>query len=113
MRASDLLGAGVRDADGANLGHVSDIRVVQDGPVLGTWGAAFRVTGLVVSPNHTGSFLGYERGSVRGPWLVATIVKWLHRDAVLVPWEDVESWADRCVRVRRRRAELPPVPPLD
>jgi sporulation protein YlmC with PRC-barrel domain len=113
MRTSDLLGARVCGPDGTDLGTVTDLRMVQDGPILGTWGAAFRLTGLVVSHRGAGSFLGYERGSVRGPWLVATIVKWLHRDAVLVPWDDVESWADRCVRVRRRKAELPPVPPLD
>lgn len=112
MRTSDLLGAAVRDADGVEVGHVSDLRMTQDGPVLGTWGAAFRVTGLVVSPNHTGSFLGYERGTVHGPWLVEKVVRWLHRHAVYVPWEDVESYDARTVRVARRRRELPPVPPL-
>jgi sporulation protein YlmC with PRC-barrel domain len=112
MRASDLLGASVRDADGADLGTVSDVRLVQDGPMLGSWGAALRVTGLVVSPRHTGSFLGYERGNVSGPWLVERIVKWLHRDAVYVEWDDVESYGDRVVRVRRTKAELPPVPAL-
>jgi sporulation protein YlmC with PRC-barrel domain len=112
MRASDLVGARVRDADGADLGTVSDIRLVQDGPVLGTWGAAFRVVGLVVAPPRTGSFLGYERGPVNGPWLVAKVVRWLHRDGVFVPWDDVESVADRVVRVARRRADLPPVPEL-
>ena len=112
MRTSDLIGAEVYDADGSYVGHVSDLRLVQDGPILGTWGAAFRVGGLVVSPNHSGSFLGYDRGTVHGPWLVERVVKWLHRHAAYVPWDDVESCADRTVRVRRRRAELPAVPPL-
>ena len=112
MRASDLLGARVEDSGGAGVGTVSDIRMVQDGPVLGTWGAAFRVEGLVVSARNTGSFLGYERGNVHRPWLVATVVKLLHRDAVFVPWEDVSSCDDRVVRVRRPRADLPRVPEL-
>src|SRR4051812_37423509 len=113
MRTSDLLGARVSGPDGTDLGTVTDLRMVQDGPILGTWGAAFRLTGLVVSHRGAGSVLGYERGSVRGRWVVGTMVKWLHRDAVRVRGEDVGSWEDRCVRVRRRKAELPPVPPLD
>jgi sporulation protein YlmC with PRC-barrel domain len=112
MRASDLLGARVRDADGTDIGHVSDLRLVQDGPVLGTWGAALRVHGLVVSPNHSGSYLGYDRGTVHGPWLVERIVRWLHRNACWVEWSDVESYGDGVVLVRRPRAALPPVPPL-
>lgn len=112
MRLSDLLGARVLDADGAEVGAVGDVRVTQDGPVLGTWGAALRVTGLVVSPVSAGSFLGYERGTVHGPWLVERIVTWLHRNAKYVEWADVTSVEDHVVRVARTRAELPPVPPL-
>ncbi len=112
MRASDVLGARVVDADGAYVGNVSDVRLVQDGPILGTWGAAFRVEGIVVSPRNTGSYLGYDRGTVRGPWLVKTIVTWLHRHAVYVPWEDVTSCADRCVTLRVPRADLDRVPDL-
>lgn len=112
MRASDLLGARVYDAGGAYVGHVSDVRLVQDGPLLGTWGAALRVDGLVVSPNHSGSYLGYDRGTVKGPWLVKTVVRWLHRKAVYVPWDDVASRGDRRIDVSRALADLGPVPPL-
>ena len=112
MRASDVLGARVVDVDGAYVGDVSDVRLVQDGPILGTWGAAFRVEGIVVSPRNTGSYLGYDRGTVRGPWLVKAIVTWLHRHAVYVPWEDVTSCADHRVEVGRRKADLGPVPDL-
>ena len=112
MRASDVLGAHVVDADGAYLGNVSDVRLVQDGPILGTWGAAFRVDGLVVSPNNSGSYLGYDRGTVNGPWLVKAIVQFLHRHAVYVPWDDVTSCGDRRIEVGRRKADLGPVPDL-
>ncbi len=88
------------------------MRMTQDGPVLGTWGAAFRVSGLVVSPRRTGSYLGYDRGTVHGPWLVERTVRWLHRHARYVPWEDVETCGDHRVRVRVRRSELSEVPPL-
>jgi hypothetical protein len=112
MRASDLVGARVHDADGAYVGNVSDVRLVQDGPLLGTWGAALRVDGLVVSRNHTGSYLGYDRGTVRGPWLLRRMVEWLHRHAVYVRWDDVASYADGRVELSRRRADLPKVPAL-
>ena len=112
MRLSDLLGADVLDADGTPVGRVTDVRMTQDGPVLGTWGAAFRVTGLVVSPRHTGSYLGYDRRTVRGPWLVAKAVRWLHRDAVLVPWDDVVSCDGGRVVLASRRSDLPRVPTL-
>lgn len=112
MRASDLVAARVYDADGTYVGNVSDVRVVQDGPPLGPWAAALRVDGLLVSPNNTGTYLGYDRGTVRGPWLVRRIVTWLHRHARYARWEDVESWGDATVRLRRTVAELPPVPPL-
>jgi uncharacterized protein YrrD len=112
MRLSDLLGARVYDADGTYVGHVGDVRMVQDGPVIGTWGAALRLSGLVVMRNKSGSFLGYERGTVNGPWLVARVVGWLHRHAKYVEWDDVASFEDSVVRVRRASADLAPVPPL-
>ena len=112
MRMSDLVQATVCDSSGAVIGRVHDVRLVQDGPILGTWGAAFRVEGLIVGPQRVGNFLGYERGSLRGPWLVAAVVKWLHRESVFVPWSDVASVEDHVVRIRRTKANLPPVPAL-
>ena len=110
MRASDLLGARVVDAGGAELGTVSDVRLVQDGPLLGTWGAALRVAGLVVSPRRSGSYLGYDRGGVRGPWLVAHVVRWLHRHAVYVGWEDVAACESGTVRLSRSVGDSTPHP---
>jgi hypothetical protein len=100
MRASDLVAARVLGPDGTYLGKVTDVRVVQDGPVLGTWGAAFRVAGLVVTKARAGNFLGYERDQMRGPWLVAALVRWLHRDDVFVHWPDVVAVEEHAVRVR-------------
>jgi sporulation protein YlmC with PRC-barrel domain len=113
MRMSDLVQARVLDASGTEIGRVHDVRLVQDGPILGTWGAAFRVEGLIVGSQPFGNYIGYERGTLRGPWLVATIVKWLHRKSVYVTWDDVESVEDRVVRLRRSKADLPPVPSLE
>ena len=45
MRLSDLLGADVVDEAGRHAGRVHDVRLVQDGPLVGSFGAALRVDG--------------------------------------------------------------------
>jgi sporulation protein YlmC with PRC-barrel domain len=104
MKASDLIGADVRDADGRPLGAVTDIRCVQDGPLRGAM-AAPRVIGLLVSRHHAGSLLGYDRRAQQGPWLIRVIVGALHRRTVEVPWSAVESYQDG-VLLRVGAAEL-------
>jgi sporulation protein YlmC with PRC-barrel domain len=88
MRASDLIGLDVVDAAGDRLGMVTDLRCVQDGPLRGAMQAP-RVSALIVSRRHTGSLLGYDRRAQQGPWLIRVIIQILHRDAVLVPWDNV------------------------
>jgi sporulation protein YlmC with PRC-barrel domain len=107
MRASDLIDARVVDADGRSLGSVSDVRLTPDGPTRGAFGPTLRIKGLVVSDRRLGGFLGYDRGGVRGPWLVAKVVRWLHRDAVLVPWDDVASYEHGRVVVRTPKSRQP------
>lgn len=107
MRASDLIDARVVDGDGRSLGSVSDVRLTPDGPPRGAFGPTLRIKGLVVSDRRLGGFLGYDRGGVRGPWLVAKAVRWLHRDAVLVPWDDVESYEHGRVVVRTPKSRQP------
>jgi sporulation protein YlmC with PRC-barrel domain len=107
MRASDLIHATVVDTDGGSLGTVSDVRLTPSGPPRGAWGATLRIKGLVVSDRRLGGFLGYDRGVVRGPWLVAKAVRWLHRDAVLVPWDDVVSHRHGRVVVRTPKSRQP------
>jgi sporulation protein YlmC with PRC-barrel domain len=43
-----------------------------------------RVAALIVGHGRPGSLLGYERSTARGPWLVAAVVRRLHRHARLV-----------------------------
>jgi sporulation protein YlmC with PRC-barrel domain len=94
MRASDLIGLDVVDADGTSLGIVTDLRCVQDGPLRGAMQAP-RVSALLVSRRHTGSLLGYDRRAQQGPWLIRAIVQFLHRDAVFVPWDSVAGFDGR------------------
>jgi len=110
MRLSDLMHARVVDVDGTDIGSVEDVRMVQNGPLLLPFGAAFRVEGLMVGRRTVGTRLGYVRGGVKGPWLLRTIFSALERRAHYVEWEDVEQWDGTTVRITKRRAELDPLP---
>jgi sporulation protein YlmC with PRC-barrel domain len=108
MKASDLIGLDVHDADGQHLGVVTDLRCVQDGPVRGSMRAP-RVAALIVSRRHTGSLLGYDRRRQQGPWPIRTIVQRLHRHAVLIPWASVATSTGR-IALRPAAAELTHLP---
>ena len=96
MRLSDLLGAEIVDDSGCALGKVHDVRVVQDGPVLGPFGASLRIEGLVVGRGSLGERMGFHRSTVKGPWMLKALFEWRHRDARFVPWEAVTAvTADR------------------
>jgi hypothetical protein len=88
MRASDLIGQDVYDATHQHVGVITDLRCVQDGPLRGAMQAP-RVAALIISTRHTGSLLGYDRSNQQGPWIVRIIVQFLHRHAVLIPWDDI------------------------
>jgi sporulation protein YlmC with PRC-barrel domain len=72
MRLSDLLGAPVRDGQGRSLGHVKDVRLVQDGPYVEGFGHQLRVAELVVGRGPMGTRLG---------------IGWLRDRADRIPWE--------------------------
>ncbi len=108
MRASDLIGLDVVAADGRRVGVVTDLRCVQDGPLRGTMQAP-RVSALITSTRHTGSWLGYDRRRQQGPWLIRVIVQLLHRHAVLIPWDSVAD-VNGPVRLRPGTADHRPLP---
>jgi hypothetical protein len=103
MRLSDLLGAEVRDQNERPLGVVADVRLVQDGPILGTFGAAFRVHGLVIGPRRFGAHLGFDRANVRGPLLLTWFFGLVQRPLTYATWTMVRSVEEHLVRV-----EVPP-----
>jgi hypothetical protein len=111
MRLSELLGRPVVDAEGMPLGEVRDVRLVKDGPVQGTFGAAFRVDGLIVGRYEVASRLGFDRRGVKGPWLVATIVRRLARSSRFVAWEHVDA-TEHVITLRLPADELHPPAPL-
>jgi sporulation protein YlmC with PRC-barrel domain len=89
MRLTDLLGSEAVTSDGRSLGRVHDVRLVQDGPTLGDWGAAFRVHDLVVGRGSLGTRLGYRHGHVKAPWLFRVLFG--RQTPELVPWSAVRS----------------------
>lgn len=108
MRGSDLMGLPVVGPGGQPLGMVLDVRLVQDGPLLGGF-AALRIQGFVVGHRRLAARLGYDRFDAQGPWLVAWLVGWVTRDTRYLPWEDAEL-ADAVVR--SRLVDLPAVPAI-
>jgi sporulation protein YlmC with PRC-barrel domain len=108
MRASDVLGRTVLGADGNRLGKVLDIRVVQDGPLLGGF-AALRIDGLVVGRRALAARLGYDRAHTVGPRVVAATARLVTADNRYLRWDDVEEIGDV---IRARTSSLDRVPDL-
>jgi hypothetical protein len=75
-RMDDLLGMEVRRGE-RSLGRVIDVRARPEEGRL-------EVDSLVVGLGRPGSLLGYDRGSARGPWLVRSVVRHLHRHTGVV-----------------------------
>ena len=101
MRASELLGLTVVDETGNELGTVADIRLVQDGPMIGSYGASFRLEGLVVVRRRHVRLLGYERDV--GPRLMKSAVRHLTGEVRFADWDRVRHIDDE-----RVTAEVPP-----
>jgi hypothetical protein len=91
MRLSDLLGAEVLDEAGRSAGRVHDVRLVQDGPVTGAFGAGLRLDGLVVGRRAVGARLGYDRGRMKGPLPVKLLAGWLRHDGRYIAWGRILS----------------------
>jgi hypothetical protein len=92
MRLSDLLGSEVVDEAGGSAGRVHDVRLVQDGPLVGGFGAALRLDGLVVGRRAVGARLGFERGgTMKGPLPVRLLAGWLRHDSRYVEWPRIRS----------------------
>jgi hypothetical protein len=108
IAGASLLGLPVLGPGGEDLGVVVDVRLVQDGPLLGPY-AALRIDGFVVGKRRVASRLGYDRRDAHGPWLVWWAVRWLLRGNRYVRWADVEREPGQ---LRSRVAVLEAVPSI-
>jgi len=99
VQLSDILGLDALDQSATRIGTVVDVRVVVDGDVDAGPDMP-RLFGLVVSPRTRSSYLGYERSEARRPAVLAALLRWRHRGAFLVLWEDVARIDADCIRLR-------------
>ncbi|MGW0424631.1 PRC-barrel domain-containing protein [Streptomyces sp. NPDC003015] len=90
MRLADLMGARVIDSSGREVGHVSDVRLVEE-KVLTTSGPGtqMRVEGLVVAVRSRGRLLTYDHRPVERPRLLARLVSRATARARYATWDQV------------------------
>jgi len=105
MRLSELLGVDVQTDDGRRLGYVADVRLIQDGPLLGGVTAAFRIAGLVVVERRHTRLLGYNRDV--GPWIIRATVRALAGEVTYIGWDDLASIDEGRITLRRGHAPTP------
>ncbi len=98
MILTDLLGSKVFGPE--FLGYVTDARFVLDPPSSDQPMPTARLHGLLVSPHARSSTLGFERIEVKSPWPIAAAVRWRHRGAFLVAWDDVAQLNSHRVQLR-------------
>jgi sporulation protein YlmC with PRC-barrel domain len=103
---SDLLHSEVYDQDGVSVGHVHDVRLVRDGPVIGSFGATFSIDGLIVGKGSFGSRLGFDRAAMKGPWVLKALFNRLHASSRFVPWDFVAAVEERKILISRAAKEL-------
>jgi hypothetical protein len=86
-RLDHLMDMEVRTPDGREDLRILDVRLEPSG---GLGHERVVVAGFVAGRRgRPGSMLGYDRSSDQGPWLVARVVRRLHRHSVLVPMSQV------------------------
>lgn len=106
-RLGDLLGlpvAAPRETGIVARSRLLDVRLRPTGD-----GRRHVVGALVVGPGRPGALLGYDRHDHPAPWLVAHVVRWLHRHTRLVevgPAVDIDRDA-REVRIGREASCRP------
>ncbi|WP_411072607.1 hypothetical protein [Streptomyces sp. cmx-4-25] len=90
MRLADLMGARVRDRDGREIGHVSDVRLREHpAPDAGPAGTVLKVEGLVVATRARGRLIAYDHRPVDGSWPLTRLARWAARNARWAPWPAV------------------------
>ncbi len=99
MRLSELLNSRAVDSTGAPLDRAKDVRLEQRD---GEW----VVTALVVGRGGFAERLGFIRGVVDGPVLLARLMRHVGRHARVAPWDAVTLGDDGVVHVSVARDAL-------
>lgn len=98
---TELLGAAAQTPEGRSLGVVLDVGCEAFERSEGFVGR-LRVTSLLCGTRQTGARLGYAEEPHMGPWLLARLVRRLHRSDRRVPVDAVTSidWENSVVTLR-------------
>ncbi|MBT2391821.1 hypothetical protein J7E87_20890 [Streptomyces sp. ISL-1] len=91
MRLADLMGARVLEPTGTEIGHVSDVRLVEQPTPDETGATVLRIEGLVVAAKRRTQLLAYDHRPVDGPWPLARLARRAARHARWAPWETIAS----------------------
>lgn len=104
MRAADLMGLPVYDADGELVGHVHDLCLRASG---NQGGGSYQISALACSARSAvGHRLGYRDHDMAGPWPLSRLFRrWAAQDRV-VDWSDVTNLAPERIDVAPRRRDL-------
>lgn len=109
MQLSDLLGLDVHDATAQRVGTVIDVRLNLGADNIDEPSATPRLVGVLISPRTRSSYLGYERSNVRGPWLLAAVLRWRHRGTFLAAWDDIHTIHSDSVQLRNDYTRYSPL----
>jgi len=101
-RMDDLLDMAVM-LNGERIGHVIDVRLEPR-----RHESRLVLRSLLVGRGRPGSMLGYDRGDFNGPWLVATVIRWLHRHTGEIRMDAVTAidWPSSRVEVSQQPGPL-------
>lgn len=107
MRLSDLMGLEVRDENGASAGRITAVRFEQAPPVApATRRPSWRLSGLVVRGGGFAYRLGYVQEEVRGPRLLAALIRRVTKKGRYVRWDQVGQIGDSAIVLRGRIEDL-------
>jgi hypothetical protein len=105
MKLSELLDREVVTRQGEVVGYVADVRLVQDGPLVGPYAAALRVDGIIVGNRQHFRLLGYDRRV--GPFYVRALVRYLTGDPRYVTWAQIQSIDEGVITITPEPGQLP------
>ncbi len=111
MRASELLGVRVVDADGVALGPIRDVRVAwEDEPAPPpAVSSRFEIVGLVIGGGRLAAQAhawGFAERRAAGPWLLRKLFASAIEDARFIPAGAVKTWGADSVELECPASEL-------
>lgn len=104
LRATELIGCAVLDADGELIGHVHDLRFETTSSEHTGWRS--RLTGIACGKRAPlGHRLGYGTADMAGPWPLSVIFRRLRQRSIEIDWADVTRIDRPRLHVSGRRAD--------